>query len=94
MRFWLQWLLGLALMLVLLVWGFSQWNLRYYNQYIGERLELLVELRQGALAEYFATAEAEMRFWSGNQTLISTMVDMNRVWAAHGDSVADDIYKL
>ena len=94
MRFWLGWTLGLALMLLVLVWGFSQWNLRYYHQYIGERLELLVELRQGAIAEYFATAEAEMRFWSGNQTLITALVEMNQAWADHGDSAADDIYRL
>ncbi len=94
MRFWLGWTAGLALMLVVIVWGFSQWNLRYYHQYIGERLELLVELRQGALAEYFATAEAEMRFWSGNQTLISAVAEMSQTWAAHGDSAAEDIYRL
>ena len=31
MKFWLGWILGLAVMLVVLVWGFSQWNLRYYK---------------------------------------------------------------
>lgn len=94
MRFWLGWSFGLALMLIVLVWGFSQWNLRYYHQYIGERLELLVELRQGAIAEYFATAEAEMRFWSGNQTLVSAVVEMNQAWKAHGDSAAEEIFRL
>ncbi|MEH6588199.1 MAG: cache domain-containing protein [Halioglobus sp.] len=94
MKFWLGWILGLAVMLVVLVWGFSQWNLRYYNQYIGERLELLVDLRQGAVQEYFSTAEAELRFWSGNQTIVDAIVQMNETWTAHGDSVAADIYDL
>jgi len=94
MKFWLSWILGLALMLVFLVWGFSQWNLRYYNQYIGERLELLVDLRQGAVEEYFSTAEAELRFWSGNQTIVDAVVEMNATWADHGESVAADVYGL
>ena len=94
MKFWLSWIVGLALMLAVLVWVFSQWNLRYYNQYIGDRLELLAELRQGALQEYFATAEAELRFWSGNQAMKETMVRMNEIWASGGDTVAKDLYRL
>ena len=94
MRFWLSWIVGLALMLAVLVWAFSQWNLRYYNQYIGERLELLAELRQGAVQEYFSTAEAELRFWSGNQTMKNTMVRMNEIWSAGGETVSEDLYRL
>jgi methyl-accepting chemotaxis protein len=94
MKFWIGWSAGLALMLLVLVWGFSQWNLRYYNQYIGDRLELLAELRQGALREYFDTAEAELRFWSGNKTLTSAMTEMASVWSAQDASVAQDIYRL
>lgn len=94
MRFWLGWSLGLALMLVVLVWGFSQWNLRYYNQYIGDRLELLAELRHDAIAEYFSTAEAELRFWSGNQAMKETLTRMNVIWAVGGESVAEDLTRL
>ncbi len=85
---------SLAVMLGLLIWGFSNWNLRYYQQYIGDRLELLVELRQRALEEYFATAEAELRFWSANQPLVEAMVTMHGIWNAPGSKVAADARRL
>ena len=94
MKFWLSWGLGLAVMLMILVWGFSQWNLRYYIEYIGDRLELLAELRHDAIVEYFSTAEAELRFWSGNETMQETVAQMNAIWAAGADSVAEDLVRL
>lgn len=91
MRFWIASAAGLALMLVVMAWGFSQWNLRYYTDYIGDRLELLAELRRGAVEEYFATAQAELRFWSKNDRLLETQRQLNDVWQA---SEAHDIAEI
>lgn len=90
MKFWLGWAASLALMLAVLVWGFSQWNLRYYQEYIGDRLELLAQLRHGALEEYFATAEAELRFWSANLPLVEAMNELHGIWNEPASNVAAD----
>ena len=80
MKFWLRWALGLAVFMGLLVVAYSQWNLRYYTDYIGDRLELLAELRRGAVEEYFATAKAELRFWSENDDLLAIQQQLNALW--------------
>ena len=49
------------------------------------------ELRHDAIAEYFSTAEAELRFWSGNQAMKETLTRMNVIWAAGGESVENAI---
>ncbi len=94
MKFWIGWAAGLALMLMALVWGFSQWNLHYYKGYIGDRMELLAELRRGALREYFATAQAELRFWSKNTGVIDAQRELNEIWSSEGDGVIDEIKRL
>ena len=39
---------------------------------MGDRLLLLSNLRRGALDQYFATAEAELRFWSISEEILDT----------------------
>ncbi len=94
MKFWISCVFGFGLLLAGLAWGFSQWNLRYYTEYIGDRLELLAELRRGALQEYFATAEAELRFWSRSARLIEFQQELVRIREELGDAGAADIYRL
>jgi len=67
LRFWVAWGAGLALLLLLTVWALLQWNLNSYSSLVSDRLLLLAELRRGAVQEYFATADAELRFWSTNR---------------------------
>lgn len=94
MKFWIGWVLGLAVMLLAVVWGFSQWNLHYYKNYIGERMELLAELRRGALLEYFSTAQAELRFWSKNRHVIEAQQRLNAIWMEDPETAAAQLTRL
>ena len=94
MRFWLGWVFALGLLLLALVWGFSQWNLRYYTDYIGDRMELLVELRRGAVTEYFDTAQAELYFWSRNEGVIAAQEKLNNLWQAGGEELRQELVRL
>ncbi len=94
MRFWISWMFGLALTMVVVLWAFSQWNLRYYSDYISDRLELLSELRHGALEEYFNTAEAELRFWSRNEGIVRKMDDLNTIWEEGGTQLRGELNRL
>lgn len=94
MRFWISWMFGLALMVVFVLWAFSQWNLRYYHGYISDRLELLSELRQGALEEYFNTAEAELRFWSRNEGVVRNLGELNAIWEEGGAQLPGELNRL
>lgn len=94
MKFWISCALGFGLMLMALAWGFSQWNLRYYTDYIGDRLELLAELRRGAMVEYFETAQAELRFWSKNEQLLGIQQQFNQVWQGHDAADIAEINRL
>ncbi len=94
MKFWLGWMTALAVMLAAVVWAFSQWNLRYYTNYVGERLELLAELRREAMQEYLVTAQAELRFWSKNAAVVSAQQTLNEVWSTGGDDLASELQRL
>ena len=94
MRFWLSCALGFAVLLIALVWAFGQWNLRYYTNYIGDRLELLAELRRGAVEQYFATAQAELRFWSKNDRLLGIQQQLNETWQASTAEEIAEIFRL
>ena len=80
-KFWLGWASGLALLLVLAVWALLQWNLNIYSQTVADRLLLLAELRRGAMQEYFATADAELRFWSTNEDMIDAQIALQQTWS-------------
>ena len=87
LRFWLGWGIGLALLWLSLAWGLAQWNLNNYQQLVSDRLVLLGELRRGALQEYFATADAELRFWSSNPEMIRSQAALRDIWESEpGDS--------
>lgn len=85
MKFWLGWAAALAVMIAVLIFGYSQWNLRYYQGYIGDRAQLLAELRRGTLQEYFATAQAELRFWSRNEGIVNSQIQLNTLWDDEGE---------
>jgi len=80
-RFWMGWASGLALLLVLTVWALLQWNLNNYSQVVADRLFLLAELRRGAMQEYFATADAELRFWSSSVDMIEAQIALQKIWS-------------
>ena len=70
-RFWISWCIVMFLMVVAVGWGLSQWNLSNYKAAVADRLQLLNELRRGALEQYFATAEAELTFWGTSSDIVA-----------------------
>ncbi len=82
LRFWFAWGLGLAMALGLAVYLALQWNLNHYAGMVADRLLLLAELRRGAVEEYFATADAELRFWSTNDAMLDAQADLLQIWRA------------
>ena len=77
------------------------WNKVYMDsriQRVSERLVLLSHLRRDALESYFATAEAELRFWSINQPLLEKQRLMISGWriysqlAGDPETVLQDLY--
>jgi len=79
-RFWLNSFLALSLGLTAVAWGYSQWYLSNYTQRVTDRVLLLSELRRGALQEYFATAEAELRFWNTNARIVAAQEQFIELW--------------
>ena len=57
-RFWALAAAGFDLLILLFAWGLSYFHLTQYTETVGNRLQLLNELRKGALEQYFSTAEA------------------------------------
>ncbi|NCF16997.1 MAG: hypothetical protein GWP63_02070 [Haliea sp.] len=82
LRFWLAWSAGLGLALALMVWALLQWYLSNHSQLVADRLQLLGELRRGAVQEYFATASAELRFWSSNQDMVHAQEKLVEIWGS------------
>ncbi|MEP4484973.1 MAG: cache domain-containing protein [Halioglobus sp.] len=68
-------------------WGLSQWNLSNYKATVADRLQLLNELRRGALEQYFATAEAELTFWGTSNDIVAAQMRLNDVWAQGAPTV-------
>jgi len=89
-RFWLGWGAGLALLLALVVWALLQWNLNNYSRLVSDRLLLLTELRRGAVQEYFATADAELRFWSTNRDMLAAQAALVDIWD-RDEGVANEV---
>ena len=79
-RFWIFWSLGLTVLVALGFYAVLQWNLKNYSQMVADRLLLLGELRRGAVQEYFATADAELRFWSTNDVMLDAQADLLEIW--------------
>ncbi len=80
LRFWLSWMILLALLLAGVTMALSHWNLQQFSSQVGDRLQLLGELRRGALQQYFSTARAELRFWSTNPELLQVQSQLNELW--------------
>jgi methyl-accepting chemotaxis protein len=80
----IKWLaLGLALISLAFV---VIWNRSYVDSRVDEiaiRLELLRDLRRGALETYINTAETELRFWSLNKSMQETVQSLDRGWASY-----------
>ncbi|MEP1596546.1 MAG: cache domain-containing protein, partial [Halieaceae bacterium] len=81
-RFWLISATGLAVLMVGVAWGFGQWHLKQYERQISTRLQLLNELRQGALELYFGTAEAEIKAWSSSPIILGSQAALAQTWSA------------
>jgi methyl-accepting chemotaxis protein len=79
-RFWLLTAIGL----VVLVGAFGlTWNWVHLDNRVaevGNRLLLLSNLRRGALEQYFATAEAEIKFWSINEEILDLQREFIGEW--------------
>lgn len=86
-RFWATWSMVLLLVIAAAGWGLSQWNLNNYTAAVADRLQLLNELRRGALQQYFSTAEAELTFWGTSSDIVAAQTQMNALWG----QVAPDV---
>ena len=87
LRFWLASSVSMALVLLAVVFALGQWNLHQFSGFVGDRLVLLNELRRGALQQYFATAEAELRFWSSSPDIVAAQRQLQEIWS-NGGAVA------
>ena len=81
-RFWIACSSVMALITLLAAWGLSYVFLQQHTQGVADRLQLLNELRKGALIDYFSTAKAELGFWSTNPEILSTQRQLNILWEA------------
>ena len=84
-KFWSICATFLAALMLLLAWGLSYLHLESFSQVLADRLQLVAELRKGAVQEYFATAEAELIFWSTNPDIIAAQDKLNQLWEASPD---------
>ena len=80
-RFWLTWSFCLALAIFVVALVFSQWHLKQYTREVSSRLQLLNELRQGALQIYFGTAEAEIKAWASSPLIVDAQAALTQVWS-------------
>ena len=87
-KFWLYSALSVGVAMAVVAWGLSHWYLSSFTRDVGDRLELLVELRKGAVEEYFATAQAELQFWSTNPDILSAQQGFNKTWS---ESTAEEM---
>lgn len=71
-KFWLFACVGLGIVFLALSWYLSQQHMKDRLDFVSSRLALLGELRTQALQDYFATADAELRFWTTEPTLVSS----------------------
>lgn len=71
-KFWLSASVLVALVFVGISWYVSTQQIQQRIDQAGARLELLGDLRRHALEDYFATAKAELRFWSTDPLLVSS----------------------
>jgi hypothetical protein len=79
-RFWLTVLAGMAVLTLAIGWGVNRYLIDQRIEFASERLLLLSNLRREALERYFATAEAELRFWSSSEELVNRQLWLNQAW--------------
>jgi methyl-accepting chemotaxis protein len=84
LRFWIISCVAMAVFLVAATFALGQWNLHQFSNFVGDRLVLLNELRRGALKQYFATAEAELLFWSTSPEILTSQKRLNEIWSDGG----------
>ena len=84
-RFWVVCATALAALTLLAAWGMSYLYLERYTQLVADRLQLLNELRRGALEQYFSTADAELSFWSTNPDILAAQLEFTQLWEATPD---------
>ncbi len=84
LRFWIISCVIMAVILVAATFALGQWNLHQFSNFVGDRLVLLNELRRGALKQYFATAEAELLFWSTSPEILASQKRLNDIWSDGG----------
>ena len=74
-RFWSIAIVSLTLLCAVITWLLSNYYMERRIEAAGSRLALLGDLRRDALANYFATAEAELRFWSTDPVLVDSQAE-------------------
>lgn len=79
-RAWLVIIGGMALITLASGWGINRYLIDQRIDFASERLLLLSNLRREALERYFATAEAELRFWASSAELVKQQQWLNDAW--------------
>jgi methyl-accepting chemotaxis protein len=87
-RFWLISFTVLAAATALAGWLLVRMYLQSYTTTVADRLQLLNQLRQGAIQQYFATAEAELTFWATSPGIMNGQQKLNGLWEASSDKPA------
>ncbi|MCX2980149.1 hypothetical protein EYC98_04625 [Halieaceae bacterium IMCC14734] len=85
-----KWLL--ALFTVVFIGVGMAWNKHHIDSQVArvaDRLLLLSNLRRQALESYFATAEAELQFWSLSEQLIGWQRELSADWLTYSRLVGD-----
>lgn len=91
---WLVIVVGLALFTLSIGWGVNKQLIDQRISFASDRLLLLSNLRREALERYFATAEAELRFWSTSPGLIKQQLWLNDAWQKALDAGRDPEQRL
>ncbi len=82
-QFWTRSFAVVTALAVVLSFALSRWYLVQSTDEITKRLILLNELRASALTQYFATAEAELRFWASSEDIRSHQLALIAEWRSY-----------
>ena len=84
-KFWSLSAISLLLLTLLAAWGLSYLYLEKHTRLVSDRLQLLNELRKGAVEQYLSTADAELRFWASSPGITAAQAKFNQLWEASPD---------
>ncbi len=88
-QFWLSTAAVLLISSALLAVAANEQHRRQVEQDAARELQLITELRRGALERYLRTAESEIRFWATNQGLLDLYHPTLQIWRDRQQAIGD-----